>query len=718
MRGIKRWALFLAVFWVAALTCACFASGLPALGLSGEKPLLGAEERAYIAAHPEVTIALDTSWIPYAMTGPQSGEVMGVIPRILGLVCRQVGLKPLPVSSPSYMDAIKTVQSGGAMLLSGIADDRAMVEKNGVLATRPYITINYSMVTSDEIDDLYRPGAAYRVAVCVGSYSTMAMKKKMPSYRFVEYQSNAQCMEAVRSGGADMALIAAYAAEYYKAQHRYRDLHSVLISSFTWGLCFGVNKDCDPALIRLLNAGIASLSESDVNQAIYGSLIEAIDRGRTLADYVYDWPVASMAALCLFLALLLSLLFLLLRQRLRNRELERERRLNSELTKANEVTQKFLARMSHELRTPMNVILGLITLALDLPGRSREMTAYIEQARDAGKHLLRIINDILDAHAAEDGCVKLETVWRQPAPVFASALEMLAPEFAKKGVRFLAERDDAFEKGLEYELDPLRCVQIVENLLGNALKFTPPGGTAVFRHERLRRDGDRVWERFSVSDTGCGMSEDFQKRMFTPFAQDGCPDQAFAGGMGLGLSLVRRIVDSMKGTLEVESAENRGTRIAVTLPFRWRHGEPPAAAPPPGDDLLKGRRVLVAEDNPMNAMILEKLLERRGMAAQVAKDGLIALDAFSAAPPGFFDAVLMDIRMPRMDGLESARAIRSLDRPDAKSVPIIAVTANAYESDKEDSRNAGMDEHLAKPIDVAKLYAALQRLFLEGRPHE
>ncbi|MDD3193887.1 MAG: transporter substrate-binding domain-containing protein [Oscillospiraceae bacterium] len=435
-KGKTKLRRFLCTFIAGLALFACAAPCFAAVGAPVGSAPLTQEEETYIKENPVVTIAMDVSWIPYAMYDKGSDAVIGIIPNILDMVCNRLGFRVEYMAKDTYADALAAVRSGETMLVSGVADDRAMTEKNHVLNTDPYITINYSAVTQTDVFDLYDAASSRRVAVCVGSYSTMAMREQMPTYEFVEYHSNEECMDAVVKGDVDTALIATYAAEYYKGLPRYENLRSILISNFSWGLCFGVNQESDPVLIEILNKGIATLTENDVNQAIYEGLVDAASRNRGFLKWVYDQPIAAMCVTGGMILLVLLLVVLLITRHNKNRQLEYERKLNAELTAANRAKQEFLSRMSHELRTPMNAIIGSAELSLKLPGRPEKMTEYLEQIQTAGKYLMGIIGDLLDADLMEKGVFELDLAWVSPTKPFCSAVSAIAAEFEEKGVFF------------------------------------------------------------------------------------------------------------------------------------------------------------------------------------------------------------------------------------------------------------------------------------------
>lgn len=379
---------------------------------------------------------------------------------------------------------------------------------------------------------------------------------------------------------------------------------------------------------------------------------------------------------------------------------------------ANRAKSDFLSAMSHDIRTPMNAIMGMAALAPAHLDDRAWMEDCLQKISISSKHLLSLINDVLDMSRIERGQLTLNPVLLSLPELTEHLAEMMQAQAQEAGVAFTVRtrnlRHPAFYG------DSLRINQILINLLNNAVKFTPEGGRVDFLAEEIPavRGGGRVRYRFTVSDTGIGMSESFLQTLFEPFARS--HSAARIEGTGLGLSIVRGMVALMAGDISVESRLGQGSTFRVELEFETAE-PPPAQASPGGADrpprhLFSGRRFLVAEDNALNAEILGELLRGQGAQIVVKPDGAQAVRAFAQAAPGTYDAILMDIQMPNMNGYEAARAIRALERPDAGNIPIIALTANAFTEDIQAAAEAGMNAHVAKPIDVAVLRATLNRI--------
>lgn len=372
-----------------------------------------------------------------------------------------------------------------------------------------------------------------------------------------------------------------------------------------------------------------------------------------------------------------------------------------------EVKNRFMALISHDIRTPLNAIMGMAQL-LELDPSKKNVEECIQTIRDSGNFLLGLIDDILDASRMEKGGFKLEEEFGTMENFERLTMTNIKPMMDAKKQHFHMDMACGFNSVM---VDSKKFNQLFFNLLSNAAKYTPEGGSILFTAEMLRKEGCIAWTRFRVKDNGIGMSPEFMEHAFEPFTREHKNEESGVEGSGLGLSIAKEIVDAMQGQITIHSEVNKGTEFVVDLPLKPVSPEMEEEQPELKIELdtrpLQGKRVLLVEDNLVNYKIARKLLEYVGMEVTRADNGELGVSAFQDSEPGTFDVILMDIFMPVMDGLEAARQIRTLDRPDAASIPIIAMTANAYEEDRKRSQEAGMNGHITKPISRNFLYKTL-----------
>lgn len=366
----------------------------------------------------------------------------------------------------------------------------------------------------------------------------------------------------------------------------------------------------------------------------------------------------------------------------------------------------FLSRMSHEIRTPLNAIVGMTAIARNVVDHRDRVLECLDKLETSNQYLISLINDILDMSRIESGKMELNV---QPMDMedFVRSLEgMMRPQAEQKGLRFIVENRCC--QGLALVTDRLRLEQVLINIIGNAVKFTGEGGDVVFSitPEERCSGGQRL--TFSVKDTGIGIASEALDSIFNAFEQAEKNTSVRYGGTGLGLAISSRLVQMMGGTLGVRSVLGEGSEFyfTLTLPIGKLDGETPRSREPEHHD-FHGRRLLIVEDNLLNQEIAQSLLEMEGFLVETAENGQAALDAFGSHEPGYYDAVLMDIRMPVMDGIEATRRIRTMERPDSRTIPIIAMTANAFDQDSRKSLDSGMNGHLSKPIRVEELLGML-----------
>ena len=377
---------------------------------------------------------------------------------------------------------------------------------------------------------------------------------------------------------------------------------------------------------------------------------------------------------------------------------------------ANRAKTEFLQRMSHDIRTPINGIRGMVEIAEKSsdPDKKAECLGKIW---DASTLLLELVNEVLDMGKLESGEIVLEEVPFDLTELMQELDSVVAKTTAEHAVRLEMV---PLPQGLPTALvgSPLHLKRLLMNLLSNGVKYNKENGVVTLDCTEVRREGSKVWLQFRCADTGIGMSEEFQKKIYEPFTQEHSGARSKFSGTGLGMAITKSLVEKMDGEIELDSKLGIGTTFTVTLPFQIDRNaqKTSTGAPQPADpDRLKGKHILLVEDNDLNREIAEFLLEGAGIVVTKAENGQQALDLFKDSEPGGFDAILMDVMMPVMGGYAATRAIRALDRPDAKTVPIIALTANAFVEDRQKALYAGMNEHLTKPLDAEAMFKVLAK---------
>ena len=387
--------------------------------------------------------------------------------------------------------------------------------------------------------------------------------------------------------------------------------------------------------------------------------------------------------------------------------------------KASKAKTDFLSNMSHDIRTPMNAIIGITTLMKNELHQPEKLAEHLAKLETSGRLLLGIINDILDMSRIESGKTTLN-IEKTNLPQQVSQLDsIIRQQASQRRQTFTVENHVQHENVLA---DPNRLNQVLMNILSNAVKYTPQGGHIRLDVEELTHTEHYAKYRFVVQDDGIGMSEAYQKTLFEPFTREEKSGTNRVQGTGLGMAITKSIVDLMGGTIHVESAPGKGSRFEVVLEFpidaEADKVQTASALPEEAEAVspLSGMKFLCAEDNAINAEILEMLLETKGASCTICSNGQEIVDAFASVKPGEYDMILMDVQMPVMDGLEATRRIRNGENPLGRTIPILAMTANAFLEDMQKSKEAGMDEHLSKPVDIAALEQTVKR-FRVTPPH-
>ena len=486
---------------------------------------------------------------------------------------------------------------------------------------------------------------------------------------------------------------------YIDAAMNGQTIYSSEIVDTTWGHIFTA---CYPVV------------SSDGSGDIIGALCMEMDMEDTYA-YLEKSSQSSFKTACVAVAvsiLLAGWSYMILRRQ-RQRDMEYQEKLQKAAVAANAANRAkstFLFNMSHDIRTPLNGIMGLLKIDKDHFEDRELVLANHDKMLVAADHLLSLINDVLEVSKLEDGNIELAHQPMSLADVSQEVGTIIGERTAEAGIRFEFQAQElpvVWVYG-----SPLHLRQIFLNIYGNCIKYNREGGSVTTQVQCLGAAHGRVTYRWTISDTGVGMSQEFLKRIFEPFAQERADARSVYQGTGLGMTIVRGLVEKMNGTIEVTSREEEGSTFVITLPFEIapeQQPERPDESAAEEAKSIRGLCLLLVEDNDLNAEIAQTMLEDEGAQVTVAENGKRAVERFQSSLPGTFDAILMDVMMPVMDGLTATRAIRALDRPDAATVPILAMTANAFKENAEKCFAAGMNAHLTKPLRPEEMVRTIAR---------
>ena len=438
-----------------------------------------------------------------------------------------------------------------------------------------------------------------------------------------------------------------------------------------------------------------SCSKSQINASL--ARYSDVRNHVTLQDFLKYHIKSSMAVILLVFAVIMFLWYKSYREHRR-----------AQL--ANQAKTRFLFSMSHDIRTPMNAIIGYTKLIQENIGNTAKTADYLQKISSASRFLLGLINNVLELARIESGKVELKNVPILAEDILLDLQNLYSELFEKKGIKMTMTSE---LKTKAIYCDPLKINEIYLNLLSNALKYTNSGGEVklLIKEEQSEREG---FVRFiaTISDTGIGMSKEYLPTIFDDFTRESTPTENSVKGTGLGMAIVKKLVDLMSGTITVDSELGKGTTFVLTIEHKIADETQLVKKEPEHkdeDNSLEGRRILLAEDNDLNAEIAIEILSAIGLVVERAENGAVCVKMLSEAPEGYYQLVLMDIQMPEMNGYEATRAIRGLKDKMKSKIPIIALTANAFEEDKKNAIKAGMNGHLAKPIEIDQLIETMKK---------
>lgn len=665
---------------------------------SGSSSLTG-DERAWLKANNNtITLGYITGKLPYC-NEDEDGKMEGSLASLATTLHDKFGITVKTVAFDSYKMMSKALSKGSIDVALPVYRDYWFAEQSGVVQSVSLGTISLTAIHSGS--NLNKD--LQNIACTKSSFiNRNVLESLFPTATVTEYRSDDEAFDALRRGTARCVVAPSSRVKTLGDRYDLEDCETVELPD-TCELSCWISRG-KPELLGIINKGIVNAGES-LSASNYSSTSYTAQESNTL-QFLYRNRTAVASTLIGMLSVsIVLLIWALVRART-----EREK-----ADAANAAKTAFLTRMSHDIRTPLNGILGLIEIEELKEGDIQVARESRAKARVAANHLLSLINDILEMGKIEDRKLTLEHVPFNLKELCDDTL-VLCKLRASDNCITMQDNSLPYATGPYMIGSPTHIRQIMINLLDNSIKYNKRGGSVTFSSKTKPLDNGRVLFCFSVSDTGIGMTSKFLKHIYEPFAQEGDDVRSKFQGTGMGMPIVKSLIELMGGTIEISSEVGVGSTFNVQIPLDIDKN-PQARANTVEralDCSLANMNVLLAEDNELNAEIAQALLESEGVVVTRAANGNEVVDLYLSHPAGSFDAILMDIMMPGMDGYEATRAIRLSEKVDAADIPIIALTANAFAEDAQTAHAAGMNAHLSKPIDFNKLKNILAHIKKNG----
>lgn len=684
------------------------------------KQSLTGKEKSWVEEHGGIKIGfLNNDQAIFSMD-EETGKLTGMLAEYISYAKDCLGNQTLEFNIREYNDyneMLQALQDHKIDMIFYAGRNPDLAEKKGYTLTNTAWTYSLMAVTDEKY---FNEDESYTVAV---PKEQEALKQHIafsyPQWKLVDYDSFADAADMVMNEKADCFLMGTSQALKYDNN---RDFKSVPLTK-TMEACFAV-RDGEGTLLSILNKTLKDMPSDMLTSAlaIYDSTADKV----TFYDFVKDNMFAFFVTAGFFVLTIIGIILVLLWKARKAEAVAKlaasdTQKLNDKLEialkKAEDASlakTKFLNNMSHDIRTPMNVILGYAQLMEnELKGKGLpETLEHLEKLQQSGNLLLSIINNVLDMARIESGRIELDENYGQIEEVLQNLFVVFDEKARKKNIAL------HYKMNVEHGhvlTDITKVKEILVNILSNAIKYTPTGGSVMVNIDELPCDeSGYMIARIRVSDTGIGMSQEYLTNIFEAFTREQNTTKSKIAGTGLGMSIVKKYVDLLGGTINVESELGKGSTFTVTLKHKIadesyyvkKYMEEPGT----GSEILEGRNILLAEDNDLNAEIAEAILESTGLKIERVEDGIQCVNRIEKMPADTYDMILMDIQMPKMDGYKATQAIRNLPDKDKACIPIIAMTANAFEEDKRNAFAVGMNGHIAKPIQVDKLLSLLSEV--------
>ena len=680
------------------------------------KPILTGEEKAWLKEHGAIRMGFLTSDRGVSTYDPATGEITGTITDYIQFAADCLGNQELEFQLVGYDDKeaeLNALKSGEIDMIFHFDQSPNLAEEYRLARTNTTWTANMMVVTNKQ---LFIENQVNRVAVPQNKISlTRYIAFYYPQWEIVDCDTQEDAIKLVKDGQADCFVTGVSSEEKYSKNHGF---YSVPLPNPA-NSCFAV-KSGNRSLLSILNKTIKAMPANMLTSSL--AMHKSSARKVTLSDFIKDnFFMVLLVSSIAVAAVLLTILKLL--QKARKAEAAARKaandtqELNAKLQiavenaeSANHAKSTFLFNMSHDIRTPMNAIIGYADLASRHSDDPAKLKNYMENIQVCGQNLLMLLNNVLDLARIENDKTEMEYSVSDVEKDFRNCVAMFRNQADSKGQTLMVT---AHLLHPYVYVDIPHLTEVCTNLVSNAVKYTGAGGT--IRCDVTQKPGEKEgWcdTVITVADNGIGMSQEFQKHIFEPFERERTSTVSKVEGSGIGMGIVKKLVGLMGGTVAVESKIGVGSKFTVTIPCRIASEDETQAkreTNPSDQKCLCGTRILLTEDNDLNAEIATELLQEEGCTVDRAKDGVECVDMLEKAANGTYQLILMDIQMPVMSGYDAARKIRGLDDPQKANIPIIAMTANAFSEDKQAALDAGMNDHIAKPINMNVLVPTLRK---------
>ena len=679
-------------------------------------PILTGEEKAWLRGHGAIRMGFLTSDRGVSTYDPATGEITGTITDYIQFAADCLGNQELEFQLVGYDDKeaeLNALKSGEIDMIFHFDQSPNLAEEYRVACTNTTWTSNMMAVTNQQH---FNENKANRIAVPQNKISlTRYLAFYYPQWEIVDCDTQEDAIKLVKDGQADCFITGVSSEAKYSKNHGF---YSVLLPNPAKS-CFAVNSG-NRSLLSILNKTIKAMPTNMLTGSL--AMYKSSSRKVTLSDFIKDNFFMVLLVSSIAVAVILLMILKLLRKARKAEAAAKKaandtQELNAKLQvavenaeSANRAKSTFLFNMSHDIRTPMNAIIGYADLASRHSDDPAKLKNYMENIQVCGQNLLMLLNNVLDLARIENDKTEMEYSVSDVDKDFRNCIAMFRNQADSKGQTLMVT---AHLLHPYVYVDIPHLTEVCTNLVSNAVKYTGAGGT--IRCDVTQKPGEKEgWcdMVITVADNGIGMSQEFQKHIFEPFERERTSTVSKVEGSGIGMGIVKKLVGLMGGTVAVESRIGVGSKFTVTIPCRIASEDETQAkreTNPSDQKCLCGTRILLTEDNDLNAEIATELLQEEGCTVDRAKDGVECVDMLEKAANGTYQLILMDIQMPVMNGYDAARKIRGLDDPQKANIPIIAMTANAFTEDRQVALDAGMNDHIAKPINMNVLVPTIQK---------